>query len=91
MTGSGVMHRFGAATADYANANPPYILIPGSIAKRCVSKDEVIELGIALEFEDVDASPRHRLQVGQRSTNRVAAAAMNHGKLRRNVWINRLD
>jgi hypothetical protein len=44
MTGSGVIHRIGVVMADYANANPPYILVLRSVAKRCVSKDEAIEV-----------------------------------------------
>jgi hypothetical protein len=44
-------------TADYANANPPYTLVQRRIAKRCVSKDEAIEVEIALAVFLVALAP----------------------------------
>jgi hypothetical protein len=41
-----------------------------------------IETERALELENVGASPRQVVQISQGSANRVAAAAMDFGKLR---------
>ena len=45
----------------------------------------------ALELEDVGASPRQFVQIGQRSANRVAAAAMDFCQIWRAGRIDRLD
>jgi hypothetical protein len=50
-----------------------------------------IEAERALELENVGAAPRQVVQISQGSANRVAAAAVDLGKLRLAGWNNCLD